>query len=130
MKLALDIADCSTCLRLKVGSVLTSVDYRYVFAVGYNGNASGLSNKCDSEEPGHCGCLHSEQNLIANCTIPRYVEKVLFVSHSPCVMCAKLLINLGGVKKIFYKEEYRKPEAREILKSVGIPLIQFDQYKD
>jgi len=43
----------STCNRLAVGTVITTVDYRKVLAVGYNGNASGLDNTCDREEPGN-----------------------------------------------------------------------------
>src|SRR5258708_6837788 len=102
MKLALGLAERSTCMRLKVGTVITSTDYRKVLAVGYNGNASGLKNQCDRSEAGNCGCLHSEENAVINCDSPRIWDKFVFVTHLPCVMCAKRLINLGGVKKVFY----------------------------
>ena len=101
IRLALTIAERSTCKRLQVGTVITSSDFRKVLALGYNGNASGLANTCDSDIPGQCGCLHSEENAIINCDSPRELEKFVFVTHLPCFMCAKRLINLGGVRKVF-----------------------------
>ena len=60
----------STCKRLQVGCVIASEDYRKILAMGYNGNASGLPNECDSEEVGKCGCLHAEENAVINCDSP------------------------------------------------------------
>ncbi|MCL6414216.1 deaminase [Aestuariirhabdus sp. Z084] len=122
MGFAFQIAERSSCHRLNVGTVITSTDYRKVFAVGYNGNASGLHNKCDSDIPGSCGCLHSEENAVINCDTPRHYEKFVFVTHLPCRMCAKRLINLGGVKRIYYAEDYRLRDSIEILAEVGIAV--------
>jgi dCMP deaminase len=124
MKLALALAERSTCTRLNVGTVITSTDYRKVLAIGYNGNAAGLPNTCDRIETGNCGCLHSEENAVINCDSPRATEKHVFVTHLPCVACAKRLINLGGVRKIFYRTPYRSTDSLEILKSVGIEVQQ------
>ena len=99
IELARTLSLRSTCKRLNVGTVITSTDFRKVLSVGYNGNASGLPNSCDREEPGNCGCLHSEENAVINCDSPRYVEKIVFVTHLPCSGCAKRLINLGNVQK-------------------------------
>lgn len=126
MDLATRLAERSTCKRLNVGTVITSTDFRKVLAVGYNGNASGLDNTCDRAEPGNCGCLHSEENAVINCDSPRYVDKFVFVTHLPCTMCAKRLINLGGVKRIYYTSEYRSKESLEILQRVGIETIQVE----
>lgn len=120
MHLAMALAKRSTCGRLKVGTVITSADFRYVYGMGYNGNATGLKNGCDSDEPGKCGCLHSEMNAIINCNTPRDVPKIVFITHLPCVACAKSLINLGGVKHVFFMEDYRIKTALELLESVGI----------
>jgi dCMP deaminase len=119
-RLARDLAARSTCRRLAVGTVITSTDFRKVLAVGYNGNASGLPNDCDRDEPGNCGCLHSEENAVINCDSPRYVQKIVFVTHLPCAMCAKRLINLGGVLKVCYGEEYRSRESLKLFKTAGI----------
>jgi dCMP deaminase len=126
MGLAFTLAERSTCLRLKVGTVITSVDYRKVLAIGYNGNASGLPNKCDRDEAGNCGCLHSEENAVINCDSPRFWEKHVFVTHLPCVMCTKRLINLGGVKKIFYAQDYRIRDSIPLLESVGVHVQQLE----
>jgi len=123
MQLACNLAKRSTCKRLKVGAVITSMDYRKVLSVGYNGNATGLPNCCDSEEVGNCGCIHAEMNAIINCDSPRHTEKIVFVTVSPCMACAKGLINLGNVKGVYYLEEYRKRDSIELLRSVGIPTV-------
>ncbi len=122
MELAHTLAARSTCVRLNVGTVITSTDYRKVLAIGYNGNAAGLPNTCDRTEPGNCGCLHSEENAVINCDSPRFIEKHVFVTHLPCVGCAKRLINLGGVKKVFYRTDYRLRDSIDVLKSVGIEV--------
>ena len=127
MALARTLARRSTCHRLQVGTVITSTDFRKVLAVGYNGNATGLHNGCDRNEPGNCGCLHSEENAVINCDSPRFIEKVVFVTHLPCVACAKRLINLGNVKKIYYREEYRIKDSLTLLESVGIQAIHFTE---
>lgn len=122
MSLAHSLAARSSCHRLNVGTVITSMDFRKVLAVGYNGNATGLHNGCDREEPGNCGCLHSEENAVINCDSPRFTEKVVFVTHLPCVACAKRLINLGNVKKVIYDHEYRIKDSIALLQSVGIEV--------
>jgi len=124
--LARTLSARSTCKRLQVGTVITTTDYRKVLAVGYNGNATGLHNGCDREEPGNCGCLHSEENAVINCDAPRHTEKVVFVTHLPCVACAKRLINLGNVKRIFYGQDYRLRDSVEILRFVGIEVNKLE----
>lgn len=126
LQLARTLARRSTCKRLQVGTVITSTDYRKVLAVGYNGNATGLPNSCDRDEPGNCGCLHSEENAVINCDSPRAVEKIVFVTHLPCVQCAKRLINLGNVKRVYYGEDYRLRNSVELLKQVGIEVQKLE----
>jgi dCMP deaminase len=124
MRLAVTLAERSTCKRLKVGTVITSTDFRKVLAVGYNGNASGLHNGCDRDEVGNCGCLHSEENAVINCDSPRITEKVVFVTHLPCAMCAKRLINLGNVKRVLYAHDYRTRDSVDLFAQVGITVGQ------
>ena len=124
--LAFSLAQRSTCKRLKVGTVITTTDFRKVLAVGYNGNATGLPNTCDRDEAGNCGCLHSEENAVINCDTPRHVEKYVFVTHLPCAACAKRFINLGNVRKVFYTTEYRKKDAEDLFAQVGIALEKLD----
>lgn len=125
MELAFLLASRSTCKRLQVGTVITSTDFRKVLSVGYNGNASGFANTCDRDEAGNCGCLHSEENAVINCDSPRHVEKVVFVTHQPCVMCAKRLVNLGNIKQIYYSEPYRLTDSLDFFAIAGIKIDKF-----
>ena len=98
--------------------------YQEGFQPGAVTNATGLPNTCDREEPGNCGCLHSEENAVINCDSPRSIEKVVFVTHLPCTACAKRLVNLGNVKKVWYRKDYRLVEAVKILRGAGIEVEQ------
>lgn len=129
MRMAGLMSERSTCTRtnsaghlMKVGCVIVSADFRRVHASGYNGNASGLSNQCDSMEPGKCGCIHAETNAIVSCSASRDEPKILFCTHLPCMACAKLIIQLGGVKQVFYRHDYRLKESLITLTEVGIEM--------
>lgn len=126
LALAKNLAGRSTCKRLQVGTVIVSTDFRKVLSVGYNGGAAGQDNTCDTEVPGNCGCLHSENNAIINCDTPRYVEKYVFVTHSPCRTCCKMLINVGNVKRVYYEREYRVVDHLNMLRQAGIEVIRMD----
>ncbi len=134
MKLAVSMAERSTCLRtnsagnlMKVGCAITTPDFRKVIAVGYNGNASGLPNKCDSAEVGACGCIHAEANAVINCDVPRATPKIVFATHLPCVACAKMIINLGGVERVYYLNDYRIRASLTLFDEVGIRYAMFSQ---
>lgn len=126
MSMATLLSERATCTRLCVGCVITSADFRHVYGVGYNGNATGLSNCCDSDEPGKCGCLHAEENAVINCTVSRREEKIVFCTHLPCVLCAKRLINLGGIKQVYYATDYRIKDSLVVFDAVGIPIEKFN----
>lgn len=126
MKLAFDLAKRSTCSRLHVGAVVVSDDYSHVYGIGYNGNAQGFANSCDSIEPGNCGCLHAEDNALLKTNGGKELPKIVFVTHQPCSYCAKRMINKGGVKKIFFAKPYRIPDGLNILKKAKIEVVQLD----
>jgi dCMP deaminase len=97
-----------------------------VLAIGYNGNAKGLPNRCDSTEPGACGCLHSEVNALVKA--PGHVrDKVVFVTDSPCVMCAKLIVN-SGTTHVFYRRQYRDTSGVELLKAAGVIPVWYERW--
>jgi dCMP deaminase len=126
MRMAEELAKRSTCLRLQVGTVITDQQLENVLAIGYNGNAKGLANTCDSAVPGSCGCIHSEMNALVKA--PGSVrDKVVFVSASPCVMCAKLIIN-SGVSHVFYRKTYRDPSGIEVLVHGGVTPVLYDRW--
>ncbi|RLA65266.1 MAG: hypothetical protein DRQ88_02995 [Epsilonproteobacteria bacterium] len=123
MKLAFDLAKRSTCIRLQVGAVIVSSDYSRVYGIGYNGNAAGLPNKCDTSTPGTCGCLHAEDNALLKTNGGPEVSKTVFVTHQPCAYCAKRMVNKGGVKKVFYCLPYRCRDGLDILEQTGIEVV-------
>ena len=125
MTLSANLSRRSTCNRLSVGAVVTSSDFRRILGIGYNGNARGLNNCCDKNEPGQCGCLHAEENAIINSAHHAQEEKIFFVTHIPCPSCAKRIINMGNVKKVYYLEDYRRPETLDLLPSQGIEVEKF-----
>jgi len=128
MRMAEELAKRSTCSRLQVGTVVTDTQLENVVAIGYNGNAKGLPNKCDSTVPGLCGCLHSEVNALVKAPGGTR-DKVIFVTDSPCVMCAKLMIN-SGVSHVFFRRQYRDPSGVELLSSAGVVPVPYDKWAD
>jgi dCMP deaminase len=126
MRMAEELAKRSTCSRLQVGTVVTDAKLENVVAIGYNGNARGLPNRCDSTVPGNCGCIHSEMNALVKA--PGIIkDKVVFVTDSPCVACAKLMIN-SGVSHVFYRRPYRDPSGVELLGSAGVTPVHYKKW--
>jgi len=127
MRMADELAKRSTCSRLQVGTVVTDARLENVLAIGYNGNARGLPNRCDSTVPGQCGCIHSEVNALIKA--PGAIkDKVMFVSNSPCVMCAKLIIN-SGVTHVFFRRIYRDPSGIELLAAAGVTPVPYTRWE-
>jgi dCMP deaminase len=123
MRMAEELAKRSTCARLKVGTVITDRHLEHVLAIGYNGNARSFPNECDGPTPGACGCIHSEQNALVKAP-GNVTDKVAFVTASPCVACAKLLIQ-SNISHFFYRELYRDPSGLEILGSAGVTTVRY-----
>ena len=128
MRMAEELAKRSTCSRLQVGTVITDANLENVVAIGYNGNARGFPNRCDSDEAGRCGCIHSEQNALVK-SPGGMREKVAFVSASPCVMCAKLMVQ-ANVSHLFYRDAYRDGSGLKALEDAGVVTVQYTRWKD
>jgi dCMP deaminase len=127
MRMAEELAKRSTCARTQVGSVITTADLTQVLGIGYNGNARGLPNRCDSPEPGRCGCLHSEANALIKAGA-QVEGKLMFVTVSPCVMCAKMIIN-SNVARVYYRTPYRDPAGLEVLREGGVDVQLYDRWR-
>jgi len=128
MRMAEELAKRSTCARLQVGTVITDAALEHVLSIGYNGNVRGFPNRCDSAEPGRCGCIHSEQNALvkARGDVP---DKVAFVTASPCVMCAKLMVQ-AKVTHVFYRQVYRDDGGLAVLEQAGVITVHYTRWKD
>jgi len=129
-KYFMDVAELSAkesyCKRLQVGATL--VKENYIIASGRNGTISGLENNCEEEHnPNKTSefTLHAEQNIISFCAKHGIITKdtILYVTHSPCKTCSKLIAQ-SGIVKVIYKEEYRDSNGIEFLQKVGIEVIK------
>lgn len=136
MQMAELTAKRSTCLRRQVGAVI--VKDRHIIATGYNGAPRGLKH-CDEmggclrqqlgvpsgQRHELCRALHAEQNaIIQAATLGQSIEDgTIYVTHQPCVICAKMIIN-AGIKRIVVREAYPDEMATEILDEAGIRVIQ------
>ena len=128
MRMAEELANRSTCSRLQVGTVLTDASLEQVIAIGYNGNVRGFPNRCDSDEVGRCGCIHSEMNALVKSPgdLP---DKVAFVTASPCVMCAKLMVQ-AKVSHLFYRQAYRDPAGLDVLERAGVVTVHYTRWQN
>tara|TARA_B100000405_G_scaffold102029_1_gene71076 strand:+ start:2244 stop:2792 length:549 start_codon:yes stop_codon:yes gene_type:complete len=128
MRMAEELAKRSTCARLQVGTVITDSRLEHVVAIGYNGNARGFPNRCDSDQAGKCGCIHSEMNALVKS--PGHLrDKVAFITASPCAMCAKLIIQ-ANISHVFFRELYRDSTGVAILESAGVVAVHYTRWMD
>lgn len=113
----------STCSRLHVGAVLAR-DSR-VIATGYNGAPAGMPH-CRHQTAGEpcTTAVHAEANAVAFAA--RYGiatdGATLYVTDSPCLECAKLLVN-AGVVRVVYAEQYRSTAGLELLTECGVDVV-------
>jgi dCMP deaminase len=92
-------------------------------SLGYNGNYKGGPHEPESPEPGQSGFIHAEINALIKLDYNNPKDKIMYVTLSPCLACAKATIN-AGVKKVYYGEEYRDVSGLELLSKNGIQVQQ------
>lgn len=126
MRMAEELAMRSTCRRLQVGTVVTDFELERVVAIGYNGNARGFPNQCDTDVPGACGCIHSEMNALIKAP-GDLRNKVVFVTASPCVMCAKLIVQ-ANVAYVYFRKPYRDAAGLQVLERARIPAVEYSRW--
>lgn|SRR5574341_432871 len=108
--------------RLKVGAIIVSADNTQMLAGGYNGNYAGGPHEHESPEPGQSGFIHAETNALIKLDFNFAKDKHMYVTHSPCRMCAKLIIN-AGIERVVYDERYRDPGPIELLHDAGVEVM-------
>ena len=122
MRMARIWAENSYCERRKVGALL--VKNKMIISDGYNGTPSGFENKCEDENNvSKAYVLHAEANAITKVARSHNSSDgaTLYVTASPCIECAKLIIQ-AGIKRVVYGEEYRIMDGVELLKQAGIEI--------
>lgn len=132
MKVAETFAGLSSARRLQVGAIVVKDDR--IISIGYNGMPSGWDNNCENEVvvPPRVvlletkkEVLHAETNAIAK--LAKSTDSgdgaTLFVTHSPCLDCAKLVYQ-SGINSVFYRNVYRNDEGIKFLEKAGVKVEQ------
>ena len=133
MKAAQVYAELSTAERLQVGCVI--VKDNTIIGIGYNGMPSGWDNVCETVKfkdftgtvlmKSKPEVLHAETNAIAK--VSRSSNSTdnadLFVTHAPCLECAKLIYQ-SGIKSVFYRDTYRSEDGIEFLQKCNVEVKQ------
>ena len=139
MKTAEVFAECSTAVRLHVGAIIVK-DER-IISIGYNGTPSGWDNNCEEvvnvnpSDPRYDynhftkelktkpEVLHAETNAIAK--LAKFdgsgSGSVLFVTHAPCLDCAKLVFQ-AGISSVYYRNSYRDSVGVDFLNKAGVKV--------
>jgi dCMP deaminase len=127
MRITSEVAQRSTCARAQVGAVV--VKDKRILTTGYNGAPRGLPHCLEVGclmVDGHCvRTIHAEQNALLQGALHgvALAGSTIYVTHQPCLNCAKMIINAGIVRVIFSKA-YPDPIAEEFLAQAGIELVK------
>jgi len=135
------VATRSTCLRRHVGAVI--VKNKRILSTGYNGAPSGLPHcaetGCLREQLGIpsgqrqeiCRGLHAEQNAIIQAALHgvAIAGSDIYVTHQPCITCAKMIIN-AGIKRVVCLNTYPDEMARSFLDEANVTLEILHEEKE
>ena len=122
-------AENSYCKRRKVGALVVKDQ---IISDGYNGTPSGFDNVCeDSRDLTLPYVLHAEANAITKLARSSNNSdgSTLYVTDSPCIECAKLIIQ-AGIKRVVYAEKYRLEDGVALLQRAGIEVIYLNDNKE
>ena len=116
----------SYCTRRQVGAIL--VKDRMIISDGYNGTPAGFENICEDEngvtKP---YVLHAEANAITKVAKSgnSSLGATLYITDSPCLECAKLIIQ-SGIVRVVYARDYRITDGIDLLRRAGIEVVKFE----
>lgn len=123
LRMAAIWAENSYCQRRKVGAII--VKDQMIISDGYNGTPTGFENVCEDEngltKP---YVLHAEANAITKVARSNNASDgaTLYVTASPCVECAKLIIQ-SGIRRVVFNELYRITDGIELLRRAGVECV-------
>lgn len=122
MEIAETVSKMSYAKRLQVGAIVVK-DNR-IISIGYNGTPTGWDNNCEDEDnKTKPEVIHAEANAIMKLASSNESGKdaVMFLTHAPCMDCAKLIYG-SGITQVHYKNEYRDQTGVEFLKKSGVDI--------
>lgn len=120
----------SYCIRRQVGALI--VKGKMIISDGYNGTPSGFENICeDDNDKTKPYVLHAEANAITKVAKSNNSSEgaTLYVTTSPCIECAKLIIQ-SGIKRVVYCSQYRSTDGLELLKRANVEVLYIDLDND
>ena len=123
-------AENSYCKRRQVGALV--VKDKMIISDGYNGTPSGFENECETpDNVTKPYVLHAEANAITKLARSSNNSDgaTLYVTASPCIECAKLIIQ-AGIKRVVYGEKYRLSDGIELLERAGIEVVFLDVHEE
>ena len=123
-------AENSYCKRRQVGALV--VKDKMIISDGYNGTPSGFDNICEDEtNTTYPYVLHAEANAITKLARSSNNSDgaTLYVTASPCIECAKLIIQ-AGIKRVIYGEEYRLSDGLDLMRKAGIEVLLLEQKEE
>ena len=126
LRMAAIWAENSYCTRRKVGALI--VKDKMIISDGYNGTPAGFENVCELEDgTTKPYVLHAEANAITKIARSGNSSEgaTIYVTTSPCIECAKLIIQ-SGIKRVVFSEKYRAEDGIELLKRANIEVVHID----
>ena len=121
---AYNIAKRSPDAKHKVGAVIVNEENTQVLSIGYNGDQKCGPNKRESMDTGCSGFIHAEINALIKCDYNYPKKKKMYLTLSPCKICAKAIVN-AGISEVVYAKEYSASNGIDILKEAGISVKAF-----
>ncbi|MBN1183912.1 MAG: dCMP deaminase family protein [Bacteroidales bacterium] len=115
----------SYCIRKQVGALI--VKEKMIISDGFNGTPAGFENNCEDENnKTKAYVLHAEANAITKVAKSNNSSEnaTLYVTTSPCIECAKLIIQ-AGIRRVVFSELYSKDEGIQLLKRAKIEVVHF-----
>ena len=125
LRMARICAENSYCKRRQVGALV--VKDKMIISDGYNGTPSGFENICEENDITKPYVLHAEANAITKLARSSNNSdgSTLYVTASPCIECAKLIIQ-AGIKRVVYAEKYRLNDGIQLMERAGIKVEFLD----
>jgi dCMP deaminase len=119
-------AENSYCKRRQVGALI--VKNQMIISDGYNGTPSGFENNCEDGDTTKAYVLHAEANAITKVakSSNSSLGATMYVTASPCIECAKLIIQ-SGISRVVFAENYRSSDGSDLLKRANIEVLCFEE---
>jgi len=127
MNVAHTISQRSPDPKHKVAAIVVTDDNTQLLSLGYNGDHAGGTNIRESDDPGASGFIHAEVNALIKLDYNNPKRKVMYVTMSPCKMCAKSIVN-AGITEVVFSELYWDTIGIKILESAGIRVRKINTF--